>query len=196
MIQESSFRFKENYHAMVRKALGQVIHVTGDLHGGRFHFLAAVYSLFYGSFIQFIQLLLGWKRIRGSYATKCYQQAARLILMAADKIKKVFICTYLHDVLINNRKQRDRLCCERNSKEYGMLIAKGYHAWLKQKQRTTTDQVFRMLVNFVLIVDDYREFRMALNTGDTVMIECLYRDFLPKFYLMKKSITWRSFLHS
>ena len=62
MIQESYFRFKENYRAtdMVRKALGQVIHVTGDLHGGRLHFLAAIYSLFYGSFIQFIQLLLGW----------------------------------------------------------------------------------------------------------------------------------------
>ena len=36
MIQESSFCFKENFRAtdMIRRALGQVIHVTGDLHGG------------------------------------------------------------------------------------------------------------------------------------------------------------------
>ena len=56
MIQESSYRFKENFKAMdmIRKALGQVIHVTGDLHRGHFHFLAAIYSLFYGAFIQFI----------------------------------------------------------------------------------------------------------------------------------------------
>ena len=63
LIQESSFRFKENFRAtdMIRRALSQVIHVTGDLHGGRFHFLATIYSLFYGSFIQYIQILLGWK---------------------------------------------------------------------------------------------------------------------------------------
>ena len=41
-------------------------------------------------------------------------------------------------------------------------------------------------MNFVLMVDNYRKFRMALKTGDVVMIECLYRDFLPKFYLTKK----------
>ena len=197
MIQESSFRFKENYRAtdMVRKALGQVIHVTGDLHGGRFHFLAPIYSMFYGSFIQFIQLLLGWKRIHGSEVTKCYQQAARLILMAADKIEKVFVSTYLHEVLINNCKERDKLCCKRNSKEYGLLIAKGYCAWLKQKQRTTTDEVFQMLVNFVLMVDDYRKFRMALNTGDAVMIECLYCDFCQSSISPRKSIMLQSFLH-
>ena len=135
MIQESSFHFKENYRAtdMVRKALGQVIHVTGDLHGRRFHFLAAIYSLFYGSFIQFIQLLLGWKCIRGTDVTKCYQQAAGLILMAADEIKKVLVATYVHEVLFTNSEEREHLCCERNSKEYGLLFAKGYRGWLKKK---------------------------------------------------------------
>ena len=43
-----------------------------------------------------------------------------------------------------------------------------------------------MLVNFVLLADEYRKFRMALNSGDAMMIECLYRDFLPIFYLTKK----------
>ena len=188
MIQESSFWFKENFCAtdMVRKALGQIIHVTGDLHGGRFHFLAKIYSLFYGSFIQFTHLLLGWKHICGTDVTKCYQQAAGLILMAADEIEKVFFSAYLHDVLFNNPEERDRLCREGNPKEFGLLIPKGYRKWLKEKQCSTTDQVFKMLVNFVLMVDDYREFRMALNTGDAVMIACLYKDFLPKFYLTKK----------
>ena len=188
MIQESSFRFKENFQAtdMIRKALGQVIHVTGDLHGGRFHFLAAIYSLFYGAFIQFVQILLGWKRIRGSDVTKCYQQAAGLVLMGADEVEKILVSAYLNDVLFNDRCARDRLCQERNSKEYGLLIAKGYRKWLKKKQKNTTDDVFRMMINFVLLTDDYREFRMSLNTGDAVMIEALYRDFLPTFYLTKK----------
>ena len=56
------------------------------------------------------------------------------------------------------------------------------------KQQTLTGEKFKKLVNFVLIVDDYRKFRMALNTGDAVMIECLYSDFLPKFYLTKRTM--------
>ena len=158
MIQESSFRFQKNFQEtdMIQKALGQVIHITGDLHGGRFHFLATIYSLFYQSFIQFIQILLGWKQIQGSNVTKCYQ-AAGLVLMAGDKVKKLLVTTYLHEVLYTNLKARDRLCRKRNSKEYG-LIAKGYQKWLKTKQRTTTDKVLRLLVNFVLLADKFREF--------------------------------------
>ena len=188
MIQESSFRFKENFQAtdMIRKALGQVIHVTGDLHGGCFHFLATIYSLFYGSIIQYIQVLLGWKQIRGSDVTKCYQQAAGLVLMTADEGDKLLVTAYLHDVLQNDREARNRLCMEGSSIEFALLIAKGYRGWLLHKQRTSTDKKFKKLVNFVLIVDDYCEFCTVLNTGDAVMIECLYRDFLPKFYLTKK----------
>ena len=106
--------------------------------------------------------------------------------MAAVEAEKLLVCTYLHEVLFNDRAARDRLCREQNLKEYGLLIAKGYREWLKRKQESSTDEVFCMLVNFVLLVDEYRKFRMDLNTGDAVMIECLYRDFLPTFYLTKK----------
>ena len=93
MIQESSFCFKENFKAtdMICKVLGQVIHVTGDLHGRPFHFLTAIYLLFYGAFIQFIQILLGWKCIQGSNVTKCYQQAAGLVLMGANEVEKILV---------------------------------------------------------------------------------------------------------
>ena len=51
---------------------------------------------------------------------------------------------------------------------------------------STIDEVFQMLVNFLLLAEEYRECQMALKTGDAVMIESLYQDFLPKFYLTKK----------
>ena len=51
---------------------------------------------------------------------------------------------------------------------------------------TSTDEIFRMLVNFILLVDDYCKFQTALNTGNAVMIEGLYHNFLPKSYLTKK----------
>ena len=54
----------------------------------------------------------------------------------------------------------------------------GFREWLKKKQQISTDRKFKMLVNFVLIVDEYHEFRMVL--------EYLYHNFLPKFYLTKK----------
>ena len=149
---------------MIRRALGQVIHVTGDLHGWRFHFLATIYSLFYGSLIQYIQVLLGWKKIRGSDVTNCYQQATGLVLMTADEADKLLITTYLNNILHNDRAARDRLCQECSSTKFALLIAKGYRKWLKVKQRTSRDEKIKELVNFVLIVDDYREFCMALNT--------------------------------
>ena len=90
MIKELSYRFKDTHKAteMIKNALGQVIHITGDLHGGQFHFLSAIYSLFYGSMIQFFQLLLGWKQMRGTDITKCYQQAAGLALMVLKNLIK------------------------------------------------------------------------------------------------------------
>ena len=130
--------------------------------------------------------MLGWKQIRGSDVTKCYQQAAGLVLMIADEGDKLLIAAYLNDVLHNDRAARDCLCLEGSSSEFALLITKGYRKWLLLKQRTSTDQKFKKLVNFVLMVDDYREFRMALNTGDAVMIKYLYNNFLPKFYPTKK----------
>ena len=52
MIRESAYRFEDSFTEtdMTRKALRKITHITGDLHGGRFHFLSSVCSLFYGFF--------------------------------------------------------------------------------------------------------------------------------------------------
>ena len=88
LINEIFFLLGKEYHAtvMIHKAMKQIINVTGDLHDGCFHFLAAGYSLFYASFIQPIQTLLGRKRISGTDVTKFYQQAAGLALLIADEL--------------------------------------------------------------------------------------------------------------
>ena len=66
LIESSCYDFgeKQAKTEMIKEALGQIIHVTGDLHGGLFHFLAAIYSLFYPCLIQIIQIILGWKQSR------------------------------------------------------------------------------------------------------------------------------------
>ena len=75
-----------------------MIHVPGDLHGGCFHFLSAIYSLYYGALIQPIQALVGWKRIKGTDVTKCYQQAAGLAIMIASELEKNLLNAYMHEV--------------------------------------------------------------------------------------------------
>ena len=70
------------------KALAQVITVPGDLHGGLFHFLNAIFSLFFTSLIQPVQKILGWKRLQGKDVSKCYQQAAGLATMISTELER------------------------------------------------------------------------------------------------------------
>ena len=46
IIEESCYWFKETQRAteMICNVLGQVIHITGDVHGGRFHFLSVIFA--------------------------------------------------------------------------------------------------------------------------------------------------------
>ena len=46
----SSFGAQHKTTAKVAKGMQQIIHVPGDLHGGCFHFLSAIYSLYYAAF--------------------------------------------------------------------------------------------------------------------------------------------------
>jgi hypothetical protein len=54
LIEKSSYNFGTQHEMTVKvtKGLQQVIHVPGDLHGGCFHFLSAIYSLYYDALIQ------------------------------------------------------------------------------------------------------------------------------------------------
>jgi hypothetical protein len=194
LVKDSSFWFDEQQQCaqMLHKAMGQVINVTGDLHGGRFHFLSAIYNLFYGSLIQFVQILLKWKRIKGSDVTKCYQQAAGLGLMIVDELDRQLFAAYIAEVEGNDETHSSPMATEEDPKELATIIAGGYREWLEQKQKSTTDEVFKMGLNLSLLMDMYRDFRVSLNTGDAIMIEQLYNDYLPAFFVTKKSTMSKS----
>jgi len=165
---------------MLRKAMSRVVMVTGDLHGC-FHALMSVYSIFYGSLIQPVQVLLRWKRIKGSDITTCYQQAAGLSILLLDEIERHLVpksTRCLHeDPEANGHVERIR----RDEKEVAIYIAKYYLKWLKQKLRTTTDDVFRMVINFVIMMHMYKNLVIAVRSGDSMMIEYLYIKLLPAF---------------
>eukprot|EP00957_Ditylum_brightwellii_P206102 15346818-Ditylum_brightwellii.AAC.1 len=60
LIEDSAYSFGSQHKmtAKVTQGMQQIIHVPGDLHDGCFHFLSAIYNLYYGALIQSIQALL------------------------------------------------------------------------------------------------------------------------------------------
>ena len=165
---------------MLRKAMSRVVVVTGDLHGC-FHFLMSVYSLFYGSLIQPIQTLLKWKRIKGSDITTCYQMAAGLALMTNDEIEKRLVARCIREIERDPEAIRTIRGLNRNRKEIAIFLAKYYIKWLEKKRKTTTDEVFRMTLNYVTLMHMYKNMVVAVRSGDSIMIEYMYVKFLPIF---------------
>ena len=110
---------------MIHKSMKQIINVTGNLHGGCFHFLASGYSLFYASLIEPIQTLLGWKRISGTDVTKCYQHAAGIALLIADELEKNLYTEYLLHV-INDDKKRLKFESFEDEKYLSVHVARNF----------------------------------------------------------------------
>jgi hypothetical protein len=150
IINKSCYDFGQQQEkmAMIKEALGQVIHITGDLHGGLFHFLSANYSLFYPCLIQIVQELLAWKRICGSDITKCYQQAAGLAIMIADELERQMLAAYFETVC-NDNESFERFQRADGPENFAIMIAKGYMEWMDEKRKSTTDEVFLMVLNFI-----------------------------------------------
>jgi hypothetical protein len=182
----SNFDEEHENNEVIQRALGQIINVTGDLHGGCFHFLSALYSLYYGSLIQPIQALLGWKRIRGSDVTKCYQQAAGLAILIAEELDRQLFGSFLVSKTASGNfgvifESHD------HPRAAAVFIAEQYEQWLTERRRNCADECFSMSLNFLYLMKLYRMFRLSLRNGDAIMIEWLYRTFLPIFHVCGKS---------
>ena len=65
-------------------------------------------------------------------------------------------------------------------------MAKGYTQWIREKRQTTGDQVFRMALNFVLLMNLYRLFCVSVSVGDAMMIEWIYKEVTPLFNITGK----------
>lgn len=187
LIRDSSNHFgpQQSMRTILKKALSRVVHVTGDLHGGNFHFLSAVYTMFYGCLLQPIQTMLGWKRIKGSDVTKCYQLAALLALTVAEVVEKELFGTFFQELLLI-QKEVDRLNRIKDPADYCVEITRLFDVWCEKKRGTTTDERLLMLLNYIKAMHYYRLFRVSVGNGDAVMIEWLYKEFLPIYLVNGK----------
>ena len=187
LIREGSTQFGPQYRmrSMLQKALSRVIHVTGDLHGGNFHFLSAVYAMFYGCLLQPVQTMLGWKRIKGTDVTKCYQLAALLALTVAEVVEKQLFGTFLNCILEND-KDKSRLGLIEDAADFCVELTRMFDTWCEGKRGSTTDEHLLMLLNYIKSMHYYRLFRVSVGNGDAVMIEWLYKEFLPIYLINGK----------
>ena len=149
-----------------------VVNVTGDLHGGCFHFLQVTYTLIFGSLVQPVQALLGWKHTKISDVTTCYQQAAGLTIIMDDEMEIHLLASYLltvaaSETLFNALKNNE------DTEVAAIAIASGYLDWMKEKRRMGTHDYFVMSVNFVHLIKMYHIFRLLIRNGDAVTIERL-----------------------
>ena len=101
--------------------------------------------------------------------------------MIADELERQFLAAYFDDVCDNNELLH-RLQSTQDAKAFAILIVEEYLDCLDEKRSSTTDEVFRMAIKFMQMINLYREFRLALSTGDAIMIEWLYKEFLPRLY--------------
>ncbi len=165
-----------------KKALSRIVHVTGDLHGGNFHFLSAIYTVFYRALIQPIQTLLGWKRIHGTDVMKYYQQAAGLAILLSDIIKKHLFDEFFISIGDDTLKWFD-LCNIKDPEEYDIALGKAFIEWEDEKRQTTDDDLFIMGLNYIKMMEYYQMLRSFIRHGDAVSIEWLYKEFLPLFLI-------------
>ena len=68
-----------------------------------------------------------------------------------------------------------------NWKEIAIFLPKYDIKWLEMKCKTTTDEVFRMTLNYVTLMQMYKNMVVAVRSGDSIMIEYMYVKFLPIF---------------
>ena len=190
MIQNASFDVGEQQKITetIRKAMGQVVSVTGDLHGGMFHFLSASYTLFYAALIQPIQCLLGWKRLCGTDVTKCYQQAAGLSNMIAVEIERQMLGAYL--VYISSDEERIRPYVEASTDDreetreaLAVKLAAGFTLCLHERRSKTTDDVFRLALDFLEITNLYSHFQNSLsNPGMNSILKYMLKSILKSIF--------------
>ena len=173
-----SFGAQHETTAKVAKVMQQITHVPGDLHGGCFHFLSAIYSLYYAALIQPIQALISWKRMKGTDVTKCYQQAAGLLMMITGELEKQLFHHYSNEIS-GDLDEVSKMLDIQDPKALAIHMADGYHTWLETKVKSSTDQYLKMSISFVRLMDMYRLFCLSVRAGDAIMIEWLYSRFLP-----------------
>ena len=74
-----------------------------------------------------------------------------------------------------------------NPSNLGVELVVDFDLFLDNKMSTSTDQVLKVMINFVKLVSQYVIFKEAATVGDYITVENIYNDYLPVYIHLRKS---------
>ena len=180
----STFRAAYKQAMAITHVLHRVVPINGDLHV-RFHMLDSIFRLFYGGFLQCVQHRLKWKRIDGNDVAQTYRQAHRLAVIVFEELDRLMIDAFLIRCFTQDRV--DSFIDRGREEALATTIAKEYIQFLSRQVRESKDWLTVFSCNFLLIMRKYLMFHEAEQQGDSITMESMVIEFLPVFYIAKKS---------
>ena len=74
-----------------------------------------------------------------------------------------------------------------DEKELSFHVAINFFELMELKRTFNTDECFCMSLNYVYIMNIYWTLSLSMRAGDAVMIEWIYKDFLPILLVTRKT---------
>ena len=94
--------------------------------------------------------------------------------MISDEMERNLITMYAES--INNYPiQKSWFVQINNPQESAVYLANGYTTWIEASCNTKNDKYLLMLLNFMHIMNLYRQFSISFHVGDASAIEWLYK---------------------
>jgi hypothetical protein len=110
-----------------------------------------VHSLFYGGFLQPIQLALGYKHISNKKVEKTKKKKAWiLVLQVLREAERAIYDAFLYEM---HRDAFDRMCelAEDVEDELATYLAKQLGMWIDEKLESSINKIFKFGLNFIKV---------------------------------------------
>jgi hypothetical protein len=115
------------------------------------------------------------KKIRGTDVAKTYEQSAQLAIIVLTEVERQLYATF-----ISNLEETTEFVEVKNRPgSLAGYLATSFPLFLQTKLDTSTDEVFRTMIQFVILTRRYHRFRESVRHADSIAIESLYNCFTP-----------------
>ena len=165
-----------------QKALTRVTEVSGPLHTA-FHILQSIYIV-HGSLLKCAQFCFGWKKIKFSKVSENYRLCVNMLNILYEEVFRILLFNYLFNSMkeFHQNDENPDLANETIAMEIGI----GFLEYIDNKIDTSTDERWRMLINFFKMASTFKQYEYSMKMGDSVMLESIEIRFCGIFLLLKK----------
>jgi hypothetical protein len=157
--------------------------LPNDLHASLFHTLGPVYTVFYGGFIQPIQIELVYKHVDWQKVEQAYRQSSILIVAILTHVESRLIETFVHELPL---ARFAAYLLDDDDNTLAGYLALEFESWLSKKVANTTDDWLWVVLNFFIQARDCRTVRELIRNDDLIMLEVLHQKFTYVWCALQK----------